>query len=274
MRDFIDPDWADVLRHNGLETFEALWAATSDWIERPNVERGGLSGVSRLELALPDGRKMGAYLKRQSGHVRRTLRHPWRGEPTFAREFNMLAYLRAQDVQAPLPLYFGQRVVDGTPRAILLTRELEGFSSLDLFSDAQIKPAVAENHALIRAVAKAVRRLHDCGVQHRSLYEKHLFIRRRDQGYDVAVIDLEKSRRFRMPCWAPLQDLVTLNYRSPRWSASERVFFLKSYHGCRRLGFWQRWQCRWIQRLSSRKMTRRPHRDTQCTLQSSPLSAC
>jgi serine/threonine protein kinase len=263
MGDFVDPDWAVALLKNGLSTFDELWEATSDWIECPNVERGGLSGVSRLELALPDGRRMGAYLKRQSGHVRRTLRHPWRGEATFAREFRMLAHLREHHVQAPLPLYFGQRVVDGTPRAILLTQELEGFSSLDVFSIGESKRCSSENRALIRDVAQAVRRLHDCGVQHRSLYEKHLFIRKRDQGFDVALIDLEKSRMFRIPFWAPLQDLVTLNYRSPRWRLSERIFFLKSYHGCRRLDFWQRWQCRWIQRLSSRKMTRRPHRDTQ-----------
>lgn len=263
MPDFIDPDWADVLRHNGLATFEALWAATSDWIEQPNVERGGLSGVSRLELALPDGRRMGAYLKRQSGHVRRTLRHPWRGEPTFAREFTMLAYLREHGVRAPVPLYFGQRVVDGTPRAILLTQELEGFCSLDVFSGEQSGRSSTDIRVLIRDVAQAVRQLHDCGVQHRSLYEKHLFVRSRDQGFDVAVIDLEKSRFFRIPLWAPMQDLLTLNYRSPHWTTAQRILFFKRYHGCRRLTWWHRMQCLWLGMQSRRKMNRRSNRDTR-----------
>lgn len=263
MPDFVDPEWSDVLRHNGLSTFDELWAANSEWIERPNVERGGLSGVSRLALALPDGGRVGVYLKRQSGHVRRTWQHPWRGEPTFLREFRMLNYLRSRNVAAPLPIYFGQRLVDGTPHAVLLTQELAGFCSLDVFAGDHADVGRALRYALIRDVARAVSKLHACRVQHRSLYEKHLFVRKLGQGFDVAVIDLEKSRFFWIPLWAPTQDLVTFNYRSPDWSRAERLLFFKTYHGCRRLGFWLRLQCLWIQRQSSRKMNRRPDRNSR-----------
>lgn len=263
MPDFVDPEWSDVLRHNGLTTFEELWAAAAEWIEHPNVERGGMSGVSRLELALPVGGSVGVYLKRQTGHVRRTWRHPRRGEPTFLREFKMLIYLRSRNVAAPLPVYFGQRVVDGTPRAVLLTQELAGFCSLDVFAGEHADVGRAVRYPLIRDVARAVGKLHACGVQHRSLYEKHLFVRQFGQGFDVAVIDLEKSRFFRIPLWASTQDLVTFNYRSPDWSRAERLLFFKTYHGCRRLGFWHRLQCLWIQRQSSRKMNRRPDRNSR-----------
>ena len=65
----------------GEERFDRWWNTAGDWVEAPNVRRGGESGVQRLQL--PDGTL--AYVKRQVGHLYRSLRHPL-GRPTALRE--------------------------------------------------------------------------------------------------------------------------------------------------------------------------------------------
>ncbi len=55
MRDYVANDWESLAAANGLDSFESVWSLDIGWFEEPNVRRGGWSGVSRLELKLPDG---------------------------------------------------------------------------------------------------------------------------------------------------------------------------------------------------------------------------
>ena len=77
-----------------LADFEGLWSLSSDWHEAPNERRGGWSGVSRH--VLNDGSAI--FLKRPENHLCRTLRHPWRGIPTFYREDLNILRLGAHQV--------------------------------------------------------------------------------------------------------------------------------------------------------------------------------
>ena len=86
-RDDVSPGWAEVLRHNQLDTFEAIWNLKAPWYEPLNVRRGGWSGVSRINCKLPGGDEVGVFIKRQSNH--RT-RHPLLPEATIAREWRCL----------------------------------------------------------------------------------------------------------------------------------------------------------------------------------------
>jgi len=88
-KDFIaDADHA-VLHAHGLADFDALWHVSAEAVDAPNTGRGGVSSVCRLEL---EG--MAYYLKRQHGHLTRSVHAPW-GEPTFAREWrNIKRYQR------------------------------------------------------------------------------------------------------------------------------------------------------------------------------------
>ena len=85
---FIAAQDHDLLQRNRLDSFDALWALQLDAVDEPNTERGGWSSVYRLDLG------DSAYLKRQSNHLTRSLRHPL-GEPTFAREFRNIERYRA-----------------------------------------------------------------------------------------------------------------------------------------------------------------------------------
>jgi len=234
MKDFCAPDWVDILRFNGLDSFDALWELKADLFEPPNRCRGGWSGVARVELKMPDGGTEAIFLKRQENHLRRTLRHPLRGEPTFAGEMENILALQGAGVPALEPLFFGKRFADGNRRAILVTRELSGFRSLDLvmreWEESGWHGSVRERRELIKMAAKTVRRMHDHRLAHNALYPKHLFVRFSETGQpEVRLIDLEKMRRAISPGRAARRDLDSLNRRTQIWSRTDRLRFLKAY---------------------------------------------
>lgn len=254
---YISPERKALLEANRLAGVDDVWALRAEWFEEPNVRRGGWSGVCRLALPLPAGGELGVFLKRQENHQRRSWRHPLAGEPTFAREFRMLRYLQAHAVPAPRPLYFASAIVDGNARGMLMTEELAGFRPLDTVTEelfAAGRPPLAVQRAVLRSVADVVRRLHDAGVQHSSLYPKHLFVRLRDgSAPEAALIDLEKSRTTLLPPLRTIHDLDALNRHARHWSRSARLYFLLQYLGLPRLTPWARFLCRRIMRRAGQK---------------------
>lgn len=250
---FIDPSWKPLLERSGLAGFEQAWTYEAAWVEAPNDYRGGWSGVGRVTL-MDEAGEVGVYLKRQQNHARRTWRHPWTGEPTFTREFRIIRHLQRHGVGTPQPVLFGERRLQGALQAVLLTAELAGFRPLDELG--AVGWPLARQRALLRAVARTVRGMHDAGIQHRSLYAKHLFVRAGGDGFEVAVIDFEKSRRNLWPVLPAFYDLVTLNYRTAGWSRSSRLYFFKQYWDAGKLTRWQKWLCRLIRRRSQEKSER------------------
>ena len=112
MKDFINERWRPILAHNGLTSFDALWKLKADWFEEPNQRRGGWSGVSRCELALPGGGMRAVFLKRQENHKARLWTHPLRGAPTFLREFRHIQHYRACGIPTLEPVYFAMHKVE------------------------------------------------------------------------------------------------------------------------------------------------------------------
>ena len=251
---FVDPSWQRLLEHNGLAGFEQVWAHSTQWVETPNDYRGGWSGVSRVALKNAAGSEIAVYLKRQQNHARRTWRHPYAGEPTFTREFDVIRQLQRYGVGTPQPVLFGERRQPGAIQAMLMTAELTDYTPLDEIDAHDWPPA--RRRQLLQTVARMVRRMHEAGIQHRSLYAKHLFVRARDDDFDVAIIDFEKSRHNPLPVLPAFFDLVTLNYRTAGWSRSSRLYFFKQYWDIGKLTRWHKWLCRSIQRRSLEKSKR------------------
>ena len=181
MQDYRAEDRFELLAHNGLGDFDALWDLDVEWFEPPNERRGGWSGVARLELQWPDGRSEGVFLKRQENHLRRTLGHPLAGEPTFAGEMQNILLLERAGVPTLEPLYYGQRRANGRWRAILVTRELAGFRPLNWWIEqwqtlgwSFSRPA---RRAVLVEAARVIQRLHRQGaLVHNALHPKHLFV--------------------------------------------------------------------------------------------------
>lgn len=250
---FVDPSWKKLLEHNHLLSFEQAWSCQAAWIETPNDDRGGWSGVSRILLTRHDGSEVGAFLKRQQNHTRRSWLHPVKGELTFAREFEIIRHLQKRGAATPQPVLFSERREHGRQQAVLMTEELAGYQSLEDLGEQVFALPPSSQRLLLRALATSVRRMHMAGIQHRSLYAKHLFIKPQDEAYQVALIDFEKSRRSFLPILRTYFDLVTLNYRTPRWSQRQRLYFFKQYYAVAKLKPWQKWLCRLIQQRSMQK---------------------
>ncbi len=249
MKDYCPDNWQEILRHNHLDSFEALWQLQADWFEPPNQRRGGWSGVVRIELNLPDGGVETVFVKRQENHTRRTLLHPFSGEPTITSEIRNILALQEAGVPTLEPAYFGQRKVDGTWRAMLVTRELSGFRPMNKqmhrWLDDGWNNSIAVRRRFIDVLADAVRRMHDHRLAHNSLHPKHVFVRLVENGDpEVRFIDLEKMRYCITPRRAAKRDLDSLNRRGKFWSEADRLRFLKKYLGTKVLNadgksFWK-----------------------------------
>lgn len=174
------------------DTFDGWWKQEGEWVEAPNERRDGNSGVQRL--IADNGSTL--YLKRQVGHLSRSLRHPL-GRPTVVREARALAAYRAAGVRVPQTVFSGARRADGHWQGLLVTEELRDFISLDQWYalGAREQHGAAVHRHMLRELAAALGRAHRVGLQHGCLYAKHVFIRVHSQGVEVALLDLEKSRR-------------------------------------------------------------------------------
>jgi hypothetical protein len=254
---FIAPQHRKTLELNQLETFNQIWNHPIDWIDTPNQNRGGWSGVGCVEI--PMGNKhFTLFVKKQQNHTSRSLLHPIKGVPTFAREFEAIRYLKAYGVMTPEVVFFAQCSVKEGQQAILVTEMLESYLPLDqMLLDQKKSMSLLRQRMLLSCIAKAVKRMHELGIQHRALYAKHIFIKPHAESFEVAFIDLEKSRRMILPMVQSINDLITLNYRTGGWSLSHRIYFFKSYFATSQLSTLDKWLCRWISYKTAQKLHQR-----------------
>lgn len=238
-----NPDWQSALETQQFATFDQIWDSPIDWIDAPNRNRGGWSGVGCVQM-LRHGERITLYVKKQQNHVSRSLLHPFRGEPTFAKEFRMIRHLNRHGVIAPQVVFFAQRSVKAGQQAILITENLAGFQALDQIATSGM--TLPTQRSLVAKVAQAVKALHGLGVQHRALYPKHVFVRPLGDTFEVGFIDLEKSRKMLCPPLQAIGDLITFNYRTVDWDLPYRVYFLKAYFSIKRLDRFYKMVCRWI----------------------------
>jgi hypothetical protein len=223
--EFYCPADYEILQSNNLETFSKLWEVELNWFEPPNYRRSGWSGAARHELRRENGEMVGVFIKRQEHHIRKTLRYP-AGCPTFRIEWQNYKKLTNLRIGVPRLLYYGEH----ESRAILITYELDGFSSLEEWFRGNQSPQLC--HAVFSAITDVVRRFHDHRFRNNSLYPKHIMLKVRQDGnlnaIDVRLIDLEKSRRVFFAVGARIRDLCTL-LRHCEWTSHEKDLFLNCY---------------------------------------------
>jgi len=172
-------------------SFDHWWQRRGDWVEAANQRRGGTSGVMRLPSLAAGVAPL--YCKRQTGHVYRSLRHPL-GRPTIWREMLVYRAYAQLGIRTPRLIYGGIRKSQGQWQALLVTEALQDFVSLEDWYRAA--PPLEHTHAVLKAVAAMLARLHRGGWRHGCCYPKHVFVRVHDDGTaQAALLDLEKSRR-------------------------------------------------------------------------------
>ena len=233
MRDYVANDWESLAAANGLDSFDSVWSLDIGWFEEPNVRRGGWSGVSRLELELPDGSREAVFIKRQQNHTTRSWRHPFIGIQTFRREFCNIMLLRSFDVPTLDILYFSERRSGRDRRAILISRELTGYASLDhciQYWNQSGYPDRPVWHETLQRVAAVARRMHQHRIQQNCFVPKHVFVGELGGRMDIRLIDFEKAKRRWTTESALLRDLDTFNRHAPGVSTTDRLRFLLAYH--------------------------------------------
>ena len=229
MQNYVASEWEPVARANGLDSFDAIWALDIGWFEEPNERRGGWSGVSRCEVELSDGHQGGIFIKRQQNHTTRSWLHPFRGITTFRREFQNLMHLQCYGVPTLDVLYFAERTIDGDRRAILISRELAGYASLEDCVAYWKQHGIPEKkvwHEMIHRLAGIARHMHRHRMQQNCFFPKHVFIGELDGEMDIRLIDFEKAKRTLRVEHAMLRDLDTFNRHSSGIKTTDRLRFL------------------------------------------------
>lgn len=196
-----------------------------EWVESPNERRGGFSGVQRVYL---DGRPL-LYRKQQSGHLYHSFRHPW-GCPTVMRETEALQDCKRLGVTVPSVVFSDCVKQQGVWQGLLLTEALEGFKSLDDYradSDSQGWSDSLHTQVVLE-VGRVLGRLNAGRRQHGCVYPKHVFLSIRGEQVDVALIDLEKSRKRFTRKQAARHDLRQ-SYRRLGWCGELWRVFLCGY---------------------------------------------
>lgn len=209
----------------GDAAIDAWLALEGEWVEEPNVRRGGFSGVQRITSS--QGTLL--YRKQQLAHIYRSLFHPL-GYPTAMRERDAL--LDCQRLQVPVPpiRFAACRKLKNEWQAVLVTEALEGFNSLEqcYLERDELRWGNALHLRVLHEIGRVLGRLNAGSRQHGCLYLKHVFIRISAGLVEVALIDLEKSRRRLTRQQASRHDLRQIARRSP-WSAEQWQVLLQGY---------------------------------------------
>lgn len=215
--------------------FEHFWRMHGEWVEPPNLRRGGESGVQRVQS--DDGRLW--YIKRQTGHIYRSWLYPF-GRPTVLRERDALKGLHHLGVAAPTTVFCGaERNEQQQWRALLVTEALEGYEPLDDWYAAGGRECYGEalHEQMLKTLADNLARMHRGRWQHSCLYIKHVFVKVSGEGEQarahVALLDLEKARKRLTARRAALHDIKQLrrhsSFNTPDWE--KFIYFYQTAFG-------------------------------------------
>ena len=208
---YFHPHWRQALQGCGLTTIEDWLALDRTLVDKPNRRGRGLSQVFSAVVTDPDGIEKRVYIKHQRNYVRRSVRHPFRGQATLYQEYKAMMRCWQMGVPVVEPLFFSANNVSGDREAMLVS--------------------LGRRLALIRDVAAAVRLLHEQGLAHQNLYPKHVFVAWSEllQRYDARFIDLERCRPHYQH-WRPrVRDLESLARRTKGLSDRDKLRFLREY---------------------------------------------
>ncbi|WP_053148084.1 lipopolysaccharide kinase InaA family protein [Pseudomonas sp. P97.38] len=217
------------------DSFDYFWSLQGEWVEEPNVRRGGESGVQRITSK--DGDLL--YAKRQTGHIYRSWLHPF-GRPTVLREQDALLALPRLNVRVPELVFCGaQPDPEHKWRALLVTRALEGFEEIEHWyaGGGRERHGEAVHDQLLQELAGNLARMHRGRWQHSCIYIKHVFVRVTGEGEaakpEVALLDLEKCRRRMTARQAASHDMKQLRRHSSFSDADWKklVYFYETAFG-------------------------------------------
>lgn len=209
---------------NTNSVFEYFWNLPKNWFEPPNHRRGGWSGVIKHTLPLNKDITVPLFVKLQSNSVCKSIRHPFKGKPTFYREFVNTRKVIKANVKALDFIYFAQQDLD----AILVSKSLEGYQDLyDTLNMLEAKPKLRAK--VLMMLSNNLVALHKAKIKHGALYEKHVLVKIDNEDIDLRFIDFEKSRRGRSVVDCIVRDIYTLFRRCRVLTDKDYAFLMEKY---------------------------------------------
>ena len=171
----VTPEFAPILKNNGLETFDQIMQLVQGIPVRSFPGRNTV----RLELKHRTGETLAVYLKRYD----RSYVSPWRflcrllrwpgAEDEALREWQMTERLRAAGFETPVPAATGQEKQLGVvTRSFVMTAEIRG----DCAHHCLPEFTAARRREFARELGSLVRRFHAAGFVHKDLYLYHVFV--------------------------------------------------------------------------------------------------
>jgi len=227
------------VRRNGLDDFDRVMSLRGEIVKRAVPER------MTIRCPLPDDEDASEiYIKRS---------YPLRAGRFFLRllklappetacdEFQSIIAFREAGLPTMVPIAAGKRR-RGLLQAesFLITRGLTGCTRLDEFFSQSGDIGRKRKRTLIRKTALLVKKMHECGFNHRDLYLCHLLM---SPAEELFVVDLHRvDRRRRVPVRWIIKDLAALEYSAPGTviSRADRARFFRIYCGAGRLGAGQK----------------------------------
>ena len=206
------------------DIYDYFWQLPKNWFEAPNYRRGGWSGVIKYDLPHNQFIDVPVFVKLQSNSVYKTIKHPFKGQPTLLREFINTQNAIEAGVKTLDFVYFARDDFD----AILVSKSLEGYQDLTqaLFS---IKDNVAVRNTIIKLLSDNLCAMHQAKIKHGSLYGKHVLVKINGNNVDLRFIDFEKARHSRSMMSCIVRDIYSLFKHCDQLTEEDYQYLMKQY---------------------------------------------
>jgi heptose I phosphotransferase len=230
----VNGDFAALLRHNGLTTFDAIDGLPLGTIAR----QVGPRVTARLDLVDPhSGKSRGFFIKKHGSYSlwewMKPLFRLTRPILGARNEWEAMLSFHRLGIPTMVPVALGE----SQSGSFVLTEALESRQRVDHWLEQNAmtggKTAI-ERRKLIAAIAQMARTLHRSGLHHQDFYLCHFLMAADGPVDDLRIIDL--GRVDRHGPWGTrwvVKDLAQLHYSAGRLSKSDRLRFLQQYLGRR-----------------------------------------
>lgn len=233
----IHPDYVDLLREAGLDSFDALMSTRGEKdLQKPHLAKW------RQRIALRLGSRR-LYLKRYgSPPIKEQIVQLLSGFPAAAAvEWHWLGQMQRAGISAAQGVAYGYRRQGLLKQhSLLVTAEVPG-RSLERWVLDRRNARLDRRYRthLATSLADLTQRLHGNGLIHRDLYLSHVFFQDTCEGsLQLSLIDLARMIRPRIfrRRWI-VKDLASLNYStaSDVATSADRVRWYKRYQGIEQL---------------------------------------
>lgn len=224
---FVNDDFSEVLRHNGLITGKRLWELSGDSVKNVVKTRG----TERIYLEPPFGTEyVEVYLKRyRPVKITEKLKNliSLKPQPTGAfHEWDALVKFHELGIPTTLPVAAGKT----GSYSCMVTLGIKDYVRASVLLKDITREHFVRRRTLIEKIARIAADIHSNGMAHQDMYLVHFFVKENEED-EVYIIDLQRvifsnnlADRWRV------KDLAQLLFSArPLVSATEILRFWKTY---------------------------------------------